>query len=66
MLNNFFRSSNLFFYVGVGLVLCALVILPTEIRVNMGSTEWPNYEDFYVGRFLAPAIGSYGLAILVL
>ena len=66
MHSTLFRSSHLFFYVGIALVLLSLVFLPIKTRVNMGSPEWPDYEDFYVGRLLAPAIGSYGLAILVL
>ena len=67
MLNNLFRSSYLFFYVGIGLVLLAFFAgtITTEVEVT-GST-YPDYMDFPSGfLILTPIIGGYGLTSLML
>jgi hypothetical protein len=65
--NNVFRSSRLFLYLGFGLILLSLVFLPIMTKVNFGSPDWPDYEDFPIGFILfAPIIGSYGLTSLTL
>jgi hypothetical protein len=60
------NSRHLFLYAGFGLIFLTLVVLPIKIQVNVQSPEFPDYEDFSIGLFYAPVIGSYGLACLVL
>jgi hypothetical protein len=60
------NSRHLFLYAGFGLIFLTLVVLPIKIQVNVQSPEFPDYEDFNIGVFFAPLIGSYGLACLVL
>ena len=54
----------MFFYVGIGLVLLALVFLPAKIRVG-GTPEQVDVDYYSVGWLSAFIIESYGLASLV-
>lgn len=65
MRSTLFRSSHLFFYVGIALVLLSLVFLPAKIKVG-GTPEQVDVDYYSVGWFFAFTIGSYGLASLVL
>ena len=65
MHSTLFRSSHLFFYVGIALVLLSLVFLPSKIRVG-GTPEQVDVDYYSVGWLYAPTIGSYGLASLML
>ena len=67
MHNTLFRSSHLFFYVGIGLILLAFFAgtITTEVEV-IGST-YPDYIDFPSGfLILTPIIGGYGLTSILL
>ena len=61
------QNSRLFLYIGVGLILLALVSSLLTTQVNVQNPEYPHYEDFPTGfLFFAPVIGSYGLTSLAL
>lgn len=64
MHSTLFRSSHLFFYIGIALVLLSLFFLPAKIKVG-GTPEQVDVDYYSVGWLYAPTIGSYGLASLV-
>ena len=67
MLNNFFRSSYLFFYVGIGLIILAFFSAMITTEVNVQNPTYPDYEPFPSGFLIfTPMIGGYGLTSMML
>jgi hypothetical protein len=61
-----FRASRLFLFLGLGLILLSLASLLIKVEINVQNPEFPKYEDFNLGFFLAPVLASYGLTSLAL
>jgi len=62
---SFVRSSRLFLYLGVGLVLLALVCLPVKVRYVV-QPKVMEYEEWHLGPVFAFLIGFWAVASLVL
>ena len=62
-----FRNSRLFLYLGVGLILLALVFSFVTTKAAIMDSGFTRYEDFPTGFVIfAPIIGSYALTSLTL
>jgi hypothetical protein len=61
-----FKTSRLFLFLGLGLILLSLVSFLIKVEINVQNPEFPKYEDFNLGFFLAPVLASYGLTSLAL
>ena len=62
MLRRFASSSRLFSYLGLGLILLALICLPTNLRFDIG----PETELWHVGAVIALLVGAWSLPSLIL
>lgn len=67
MLNSVFRNAHLFLYVGVGLILLALVSSFATTKISIMDSGFTRYVDAPTGFVIfAPIIGSYALTSLTL
>jgi hypothetical protein len=65
---NLLRNPRLFLFIGFGLIIYSLVLLPITVEVDVHSSAtannpavFPDYETFGIGFLFAPVVAVWGL-----
>jgi len=64
-LSNLFKSTRLFLYLGLGLILLALVCFPAKVRV-VSQPGTPETDTMWLGPIFTILIGAWSLPSLLL